>query len=172
MEPLRAENIQGNGLALQRLQDVFSKVINFHYFTTHFWSYFSALSGRYTAAGLHVYIAGDGADIYQDSFFKVAMGREGKFTPTLILVGIRLGIDRVTPSYWPSLRESLKLPQSIGIAGLVSFQFSSFWCSNTNISPPPQWTTLLIPLLRSGPRRYIFLLGSPFDTSCFTLARR
>lgn len=48
------------------------------------------------------------------------MSRTGKFTPTLILVGIRLGIDRVTPSYWPSLRESLRLPQSVGIAGLVN----------------------------------------------------
>lgn len=49
------------------------------------------------------------------------MSRGGKFTPTLILVGIRLGIDRVTPSYWPSLRASLQLPQSIGIAGSVGY---------------------------------------------------
>ena len=62
-------------------------------------------------------MAGDGADIYQDSFLEVAVSSDGTFTPTLILVGIRLGIDRVTPSYWPSLRETLRLPQSIGIAG-------------------------------------------------------
>lgn len=50
---------------------------------------------------------------------KVATSRNGAFTPTLILVGIRLGIDRVTPSYWSSLQASLQLPQSIGIAGSV-----------------------------------------------------
>lgn len=47
------------------------------------------------------------------------------FTPTLILVGIRLGIDRVTPAYWEALKESLKLPQSIGIAGYVFFSNKS-----------------------------------------------
>ncbi len=78
-----------------------------------------ALSGQYSSAGLHVYVAGDGADIYEDSFLQVATARGGVFTPTLILIGIRLGIERVTPSYWPSLKESLKLPQSVGIAGLV-----------------------------------------------------
>lgn len=49
------------------------------------------------------------------------MSRDGAFTPTLILVGIRLGIDRVTPSYWSSLQASLQLPQSIGIAGSVGY---------------------------------------------------
>jgi cysteine protease ATG4 len=78
-----------------------------------------ALSGQYSSAGLHVYVAGDGADIYEDHFLQVATGRDGVFTPTLILIGIRLGIERVTPSYWPSLKESLKFPQSVGIAGLV-----------------------------------------------------
>jgi hypothetical protein len=33
-----------------------------------------------------------------------------------------LGIDRVTPSYWPSLKESLKFPQSVGVAGSVILQ--------------------------------------------------
>ncbi|KAI9680769.1 MAG: Cysteine protease atg4 [Caeruleum heppii] len=41
----------------------------------------------------------------------------GAFCPTLILVGIRLGIDRVTPVYWDALRTVLQMPQSMGIAG-------------------------------------------------------
>ena len=60
---------------------------------------------------------GDGADVYEDSFFKLAKASDGTFNPTLILVGIRLGIDRVTPAYWEALKESLQLPQSVGIAG-------------------------------------------------------
>lgn len=60
---------------------------------------------------------GDGADVYEESFLKLAKGVDGTFTPTLILVGIRLGIDRVTPLYWEALKASLQLPQSVGIAG-------------------------------------------------------
>jgi len=39
------------------------------------------------------------------------------FTPTLILVGTRLGIDKVTQAYWEALEYSLHMPQSVGIAG-------------------------------------------------------
>ncbi|KAI9749905.1 MAG: Cysteine protease atg4 [Chaenotheca gracillima] len=67
---------------------------------------------------LRVYITGDGSDVYEDSFMKIARP-EGSdtFHPTLVLVGTRLGIDRVTPVYWESLKASLQLPQSVGIAG-------------------------------------------------------
>lgn len=64
-----------------------------------------------------MYVNGDGADVYEDSFFKLAKGGDGNFNPTLILVGIRLGIDRVTPAYWEALKATLQLPQSVGIAG-------------------------------------------------------
>lgn len=64
-----------------------------------------------------MYVTGDGADVYEDTFFRIAAANNGVFTPTLILVGIRLGIDRVTPVYWEALKASLRLPQSIGIAG-------------------------------------------------------
>jgi len=77
----------------------------------------SALSHEYANTGLKVYVNGDGADVYQDSFFKLAKGNDGFFTPILILVGIRLGIDRVTPVYWNALKALLQLPQSVGIAG-------------------------------------------------------
>lgn len=48
---------------------------------------------------------------------KTAKDQKGFFRPTMVLVGIRLGIDRVTPVYWEALKASLQLPQSIGIAG-------------------------------------------------------
>ncbi|CAN6666770.1 hypothetical protein TRVA0_038S00958 [Trichomonascus vanleenenianus] len=40
-----------------------------------------------------------------------------KFKPTLVLLGIRLGIDNVNPVYWQSLKSLLEYPQSVGIAG-------------------------------------------------------
>ena len=76
-----------------------------------------ALSHDFQSTGLRVYVNGDGADVYEDSFFKLARAGDGTFNPTLILVGIRLGIDRVTPAYWEALKASLQLPQSVGIAG-------------------------------------------------------
>lgn len=72
---------------------------------------------NYEKCGLKVYITGDGSDVYEDKFFRVAKSSDSIFKPTLVLVGIRLGIDRVTPVYWEALKSSLHLPQSIGIAG-------------------------------------------------------
>ena len=76
-----------------------------------------ALSDQYPESGLKVYVNGDGPDVYEDAFMKLAKAQEGTFTPTLILLGIRLGIDRVTPVYWEALKAALRLRQSIGIAG-------------------------------------------------------
>ena len=59
----------------------------------------------------------NGPDVYEDSLFELAKRDNGSFCPVLILVGIRLGIDRVTPVYWEALKKSLQLPQSVGIAG-------------------------------------------------------
>lgn len=66
---------------------------------------------------LRVYSTGDGPDVYEDEFMKVAQPDGEKFHPTLILVGTRLGIDKITPVYWEALIASLQLPQSVGIAG-------------------------------------------------------
>lgn len=41
------------------------------------------------------------------------------FQPTLILVGTRLGIDKINPIYWESLVATLQMPQAVGIAGYV-----------------------------------------------------
>lgn len=76
-----------------------------------------ALTNDYDQTGLKVYVTGDGADVYQDTVFKLAKSSDGVFTPVLLLIGIRLGIDRVTPVYWEALKASLQMKQSIGIAG-------------------------------------------------------
>ncbi|KAF2993239.1 Cysteine protease atg4 [Neopestalotiopsis sp. 37M] len=60
---------------------------------------------------------GDGPDVYEDNFMKIAMPDGKTFHPTVILVGTRLGIDKITPVYWEALIASLQMPQSIGIAG-------------------------------------------------------
>lgn len=66
---------------------------------------------------LRVYSTGDGPDVYEDNFMKIAMPDGKTFHPTVILVGTRLGIDKITPVYWEALIASLQMPQSIGIAG-------------------------------------------------------
>ncbi|SLM37157.1 cysteine protease atg4 [Lasallia pustulata] len=76
-----------------------------------------ALSEERANTGLRVYMTGDGSDIYEDAFLEVAKAGDGSFSPTLVLLGIRLGIDRVTPVYWEALKTSLRLSQSVGIAG-------------------------------------------------------
>lgn len=74
------------------------------------------LSNNYEPAGLRVYITRDGGDVYEDAFRNVATVN-GVFKPTLVLVGIRLGIERVTPVYWEALKACVQMPQSVGIAG-------------------------------------------------------
>ncbi|KAG2421639.1 hypothetical protein HFD88_005614 [Aspergillus terreus] len=76
-----------------------------------------ALSAQYGNPTLRVYVTNDSSDVYQDQFKRVACDGTGTIQPTLILIGTRLGIDRVTPVYWDSLREMLRFPQSVGIAG-------------------------------------------------------
>ncbi|KAI1262032.1 cysteine protease atg4 [Xylariaceae sp. FL1019] len=66
---------------------------------------------------LRVYSTGDGPDVYEDNFMKVAKPDGSTFHPTVVLVGTRLGIDKITPVYWEALVASLQMSQSIGIAG-------------------------------------------------------
>ncbi|KAF2011808.1 hypothetical protein BU24DRAFT_329087, partial [Aaosphaeria arxii CBS 175.79] len=75
------------------------------------------LANAYEGTGLRVYISGDGADVYEDNLKQLAVDANGKFVPMLILVGTRLGIDKITPVYWEALKAALQMPQSIGIAG-------------------------------------------------------
>lgn len=57
--------------------------------------------------------------MYEDRFMKIAKPNGDVFHPTLILVGTRLGIDKITPVYWEALIAALQMPQSAGIAGYV-----------------------------------------------------
>ncbi|KAI1820525.1 hypothetical protein F4861DRAFT_57387 [Xylaria intraflava] len=66
---------------------------------------------------LRVYSTGDGPDVYEDNFMKIAKPDGTTFHPTVILVGTRLGIDKITSVYWEALVASLQMSQSIGIAG-------------------------------------------------------
>ncbi|KAI1406354.1 hypothetical protein F4819DRAFT_441348 [Hypoxylon fuscum] len=75
---------------------------------------------------LRVYSTGDGPDVYEDNFMKIAKPDGAVFHPTVILVGTRLGIDKITPVYWEALAASLQMPQSIGIAGYVVFYLVAF----------------------------------------------
>ncbi|TVY36023.1 putative cysteine protease [Lachnellula subtilissima] len=76
-----------------------------------------ALTNSHEPSELRVYITGDGSDVYEDNFMGIAKPDGSTFKPTLILVGTRLGLDKVTPVYWEALKTSLQMPQSIGIAG-------------------------------------------------------
>jgi cysteine protease ATG4 len=76
-----------------------------------------ALVHQHGQTKLRVYVTGDGSDVYEDSVFKVAKSEDGQFHPTLLLINIRLGINGITPVYWESLKASLQMPQSMGIAG-------------------------------------------------------
>jgi hypothetical protein len=67
-------------------------------------------------SSLQVYIS-DGSDVYENELLRVARHADGTFQPTLILLGLRLGIDSVNEIYWDSLKQFLACPQAIGIAG-------------------------------------------------------
>ncbi|KUJ10593.1 putative cysteine protease atg4 [Mollisia scopiformis] len=76
-----------------------------------------ALTNDHESSELRVYLTGDGVEVYEDTFMKIARPDGVTFKPTLILVGTRLGLDKITPVYWEALKASLQMPQSIGIAG-------------------------------------------------------
>ncbi|KAJ5772039.1 Peptidase C54 [Penicillium odoratum] len=75
------------------------------------------LSTECNAPKLEVYVTNDTSDVYEEQFLRLAHSKTGQFQPTLILLGLRLGIEQVTSVYWDGLRAALKYPQSVGIAG-------------------------------------------------------
>ena len=64
------------------------------------------------------------------------------FHPTLILVGTRLGIDKINQVYWEALTATLQMPQSVGIAGYVSILVPAWQCSST-LRPFPVKLTVI-----------------------------
>lgn len=79
----------------------------------------SALTDKYHEAGLRVYARPNDSDVYIDSLMATASQKnaDDQFEPTLIVLGIRLGIEKVTAAYHAALKAALELPQSVGIAG-------------------------------------------------------
>ncbi|KAK4946497.1 Cysteine protease atg4 [Elasticomyces elasticus] len=77
------------------------------------------LSAECAAAGLRVYVTPSASEVYEDRFRSIAATSttDPTLKPTLILLGIRLGLDRITPVYHEALKSALTYPQSIGIAG-------------------------------------------------------
>ncbi|USW59528.1 Putative peptidase C54, papain-like cysteine peptidase superfamily [Septoria linicola] len=78
-----------------------------------------ALTDKYHEAGLRVYARPNDSDVYADAVIETASQKDAddKFQPTLIVLGIRLGIEKVTLAYHAALKAVLELPQSVGIAG-------------------------------------------------------
>lgn len=120
---LLAENILGNGSARLRLPAASSKlyltVVHLVMFevTDDLTTDCRSLTNAQEQPSLRVYSTGDGPDVYEDKFMKIAKPDGTQFHPTLILVGTRLGIDKITPVYWDALIAALQMPQSVGIAG-------------------------------------------------------
>lgn len=110
------ENILGSGSDLQLLHVAFSEQ-SFERTSYVLLTPSRALTNSREHSSLKVYITGDGSDVYEDTFMSIAMADNKSFQPTLILVGTRLGLDKITPVYWEALKASLQMPQSIGIAG-------------------------------------------------------
>jgi hypothetical protein len=75
------------------------------------------LSNTQEPPRLRVYVTKDTSDVYEEQFIRLASDQSGQIQPTLILMGVRLGIDHVTSVYWDGLQEALQYPQSVGIAG-------------------------------------------------------
>lgn len=121
----RAGSILGNGSVLRR-QPVASSgsfALPFLFASTSGMSVFVLICTIRALANsqpgsLRVYTTGDFPDVYEDSFLKIARsGPSGAFHPTLILVGTRLGVDKMNTVYWEALTSALQMPQSVGIAG-------------------------------------------------------
>jgi hypothetical protein len=131
------------------------------------------LVDSHTSTGLRVYICSDNSSLYEDSFMSTARASDGTFKPTLILLGTRLGLDKVTDSYREAIKAALRLPQSVGIAGYLLLLL----CGTALVSIDlfSQWPTILLALLHRHPSRPPLLPRSTYHTSpptCFSLRGR
>lgn len=85
------------------------------------------LSRECDSPRLRVYVTNDTSDVYEDRFTRLAGDETGRIQPTLILLGLRLGIEHITSVYWDGLRAALQFPQSVGIAGYVTSPGEQGW---------------------------------------------
>lgn len=76
-----------------------------------------ALVHNYPESGLGVYVTTDGV-IYKDQVEEAAtLKKSNGFGHLLILVTIRLGIDKLNPIYNDAIKATFEFPQTLGIAG-------------------------------------------------------
>ncbi|KAF9360468.1 Cysteine protease atg4 [Mortierella sp. NVP85] len=76
-----------------------------------------ALVHNFPGSGLNVYVTTDGV-IYKNQVEEaVAHSQSGGFSNLLILVTIRLGIDKLNPIYNDAIKATFEFPQTLGIAG-------------------------------------------------------
>ena len=113
----RVGSIQGSGLGPPRLRAALSRHLIVVYYAAS--DNGRALTDKYPAAALRTYNVGDGSDVYEEMYYKIARDEQDRCQPTLLLFALRLGLERVTPVYWEALKTSLCMRQSIGIAGYV-----------------------------------------------------
>ena len=66
--------------------------------------------------GLAVCVSMDGS-VYKSEVCDIAMRASGSWQPLLLMVPLRLGLDRLNGAYICSLQSLLALPQSIGFVG-------------------------------------------------------
>ncbi|KAA8894136.1 hypothetical protein FN846DRAFT_443007 [Sphaerosporella brunnea] len=76
-----------------------------------------ALVDAHPTSSLRVHLTYEGGNVYNETFLSTAVGANGVFQSTLLLVATRLGVDSINPVYWSALKSTLQMPQSIGIAG-------------------------------------------------------
>jgi cysteine protease ATG4 len=110
-------SILASGLVLVPQPTAFSKPRFVTFPQHHTNELHRALVSKTPTSKLHVYVRPNDSDIYADSLIAAATDSSETFHPTLILLGVRLGIDRITPVYHAALAATLELPHCIGIAG-------------------------------------------------------
>ncbi|CAG8533380.1 7841_t:CDS:10 [Ambispora gerdemannii] len=77
-----------------------------------------ALVDNFPTAQLSVHVATDGV-VYKNEVYKAARNNQNhqEFQSVLILVAIRLGINKLNPLYYDALKAFFRFPESVGIAG-------------------------------------------------------
>lgn len=75
-----------------------------------------SLVNRHKPDRFTIYVSDDGM-VYKDHVERLCLDYSGEWKSVLIVVPIRLGLDRLNPVYIPSLKKMFTLPQSLGIAG-------------------------------------------------------
>ncbi|KAG0246441.1 hypothetical protein B0O80DRAFT_493178 [Mortierella sp. GBAus27b] len=75
-----------------------------------------ALVHSFPGSGLNVYVTTDGV-IYKNQVEETMARNKSGFSNLLILVTIRLGIDKLNPIYNNAIKATFEFPQTLGIAG-------------------------------------------------------